>query len=150
MIDKRENELLNAIEKQRQEQEKKLSSDKESLEYLLESMSHCCEYTGHLLEYGNPVEIVATSQAVISRLSTLIKTQIPSPQGREQPFLLFKENGSQQKQQIQFIISSLGQVVPLPFSCQFISPDFGERGKMEEREKKSEKERERERNIANR
>jgi len=113
-IDARERELLATIEKQREEQEKKLSLEKERLEYLLESMRHCLDYSNNLLDYGNPVEIASTSQPVLSRLSFLLSSSIPPSQQPKEPFLQFKET----EKEIQTILSSAGQIISLGSSQQ--------------------------------
>jgi len=112
LVDERERKLLETIEKHRNEQEKKLCIQKEGLEYLLESMTHACEFTSHLLDHGNPVEILATSQAVLSRFATLLSSPIVLSQQPKGPILEFKEpDKKEKKQDIQTILSSLGQVI---------------------------------------
>jgi len=112
MIDQREKELLEAIEKQRKEQEKNLSAKREALDFLLESMNHCFEYTNHLLDLGNPVEIASTSQAVLSRLSTLLSCPVASQTTSKKPVLqLIETMEKEKKQEIQTVLSSLGHVI---------------------------------------
>jgi len=116
VIDQREKELLESIENHRKEQEKRLPIEKEELEYLIESMRHCFEYTSHLLDHGSPIELVSTSQAVLSRLSTLLSSFIaPSPHAQEPSVQLV----GTKEEEVLSILSSIGRVVALrPFSSQ--------------------------------
>jgi len=114
MIDEREKDLLKMIEKQREEQEKNLSLEKERLEYHLESMRHCHDYSKALLEHGNPVEITSTSQPVLSRLTSLLSSPIlPPQQPNELPLQLMETKEKEMKQDIHAILSSLGQIISL-------------------------------------
>jgi len=114
LIDERERKLLEQVETYRKEQEKKLLAEKENLEYRLESMKHCAEYSNHLLHHGNLVEISSTSKAVLSRLSTLLSSSIPPPQQTKEPPLQFKDtNKKKRKQEVQTALSSLGEIISL-------------------------------------
>jgi len=105
MIDQRENELLELVETHRKTVEKKLSMAKESLELNLESMRHCEEYSSHLLNFGNSIEIASTSQAVISRISTLLFSSKIPPQDEAAPAIEFKELVD--RKEFQTLLSSL-------------------------------------------
>jgi len=127
MLDHKEKELLDRIEKEREELEKKLHVEKESLGHLLESANHCVEYANHLLSYGNPVEVASTSQAVISCISSLLSSSLASfPKG---PPFQFKETLEKEKRrEMETLFSSFGQIFsvgasapddPVPFSRDF-------------------------------
>jgi len=113
MINKKEQELLEGIEKQKQEQEEAFSIEKERLEHLQESMRHCSEYTKHLLEHGNPMEIATSSQPVLSRLSSLLSTSIAPPIKPKVPSLHPKTI----KEEIGTLLSSLDPVGSFRPSC---------------------------------
>jgi len=107
MLEQKEKELIEAIRKNKQEQEAGLPVKKESLELLLETMNHCRDYTQCLLRDGNSAEIASTYQPVSSRLSFLLKYPLPSPPETTQPALQF----TREKKKIQDIFSSLNQLV---------------------------------------
>jgi len=110
LVDQKEKELLDIVEQHRAGEEKALSPEKEKLENLLASMTHCLDYSDTLLQRGTPVEIASTSQAVLGRLDSLLSLPPATVAqfAREWPIKITETYQNEQLSHIKETISLIG------------------------------------------
>jgi len=107
LIDKREKELLENIERERVSQELKLTLGRKRIESLMESINQCINYSNQLLSFGNFAEISSTGKAVISRITSLLSSTIPTVQMGDIPAFQFSKDN---QETLHDILSSFGQI----------------------------------------